>query len=93
MAPTHSNRLHGAPDVGSRAFGGLPGFLSVIACSPFDSQLPKLSFLIPSKKDAMAALKEFLEAKKLTPVIDRTYPLKEVPEAMRYLKEGRAHGG
>jgi NADPH:quinone reductase-like Zn-dependent oxidoreductase len=40
----------------------------------------------------MAALKEFIEAGKLTTVIDRTYPLSEVPEAMRYLQEGRARG-
>jgi NADPH:quinone reductase-like Zn-dependent oxidoreductase len=25
-------------------------------------------------------------------VIDRTYPLAEIPEAIRYLEEGRAHG-
>ncbi|MBT8365731.1 MAG: zinc-binding dehydrogenase [Deltaproteobacteria bacterium] len=40
----------------------------------------------------MAVLKEFLESGKLTPVIDRTYPLSEVPEAMRYLPAGRARG-
>jgi NADPH:quinone reductase-like Zn-dependent oxidoreductase len=40
----------------------------------------------------MAVLKEFLEAGKLTPVIDRTYPLSEVPEAIRYLEEGQARG-
>jgi NADPH:quinone reductase-like Zn-dependent oxidoreductase len=40
----------------------------------------------------MAVLKDFLEAGKLTPVIDRTYPLSEVPEAMRYLQGGHARG-
>ena len=40
----------------------------------------------------MALLKEFLEAGTLTPVIDRTYPLSEVPEAMRYLQSGHARG-
>jgi NADPH:quinone reductase-like Zn-dependent oxidoreductase len=40
----------------------------------------------------MAVLKEFLEAGKLTPVIDRTYSLSEVPEAMRYLQGERALG-
>lgn len=40
----------------------------------------------------MAALKELLEAGKLTPVIDRTYPLSEVREAMRYLQSGQARG-
>jgi hypothetical protein len=36
----------------------------------------------------MVILKEFLEAGKLTPVIDRTYPLSEIREAMRYMHRG-----
>jgi NADPH:quinone reductase-like Zn-dependent oxidoreductase len=44
------------------------------------------------KSDSMAVLKEFLEAGKITPVIDRTYPLSEVPDAIRYLEEGYAQG-
>jgi NADPH:quinone reductase-like Zn-dependent oxidoreductase len=45
----------------------------------------------PSKKD-LVVLKELLEAGKVTPVIDRTYPLSEVPKAIRYLEEGHAKG-
>ena len=45
----------------------------------------------PNKKD-LVVLKELLEAGKITPVIDRTYPLSEVPEAIRYLEEGHARG-
>ncbi len=75
-----------------RVFGSLPRLFKLAALSPFVRQLPRLSFSMPSKKDTMALLKEFLEAGKLTPVIDRTYPLKEVPEAMRYLQGGRARG-
>jgi NADPH:quinone reductase-like Zn-dependent oxidoreductase len=37
-------------------------------------------------------LKQLIEAGKLTPVIDRTYLLSEVPEAIRYLEEGHARG-
>jgi NADPH:quinone reductase-like Zn-dependent oxidoreductase len=33
-----------------------------------------------------------IEAGKLSPVIDRTYPLEEAAEAMRYLETGRARG-
>jgi NADPH:quinone reductase-like Zn-dependent oxidoreductase len=40
----------------------------------------------------MLVLKELIESGKVTPVIDRTYPLSEVPEAIRYLEEGRAKG-
>ncbi len=37
-------------------------------------------------------LKGLLEAGKVVPVIDRCYPLSEVPEALRYLEEGHAKG-
>ena len=47
---------------------------------------------MPSKKDLMPVLTEFLEAGKLTPVIDRTYPLSDVPKAIRYLKIGHTQG-
>ena len=44
-----------------------------------------------SKKD-LVVLKKLFEAGKVTPVVDRTYPLSEVPEAIRYLEEGHARG-
>ncbi|WP_268747781.1 zinc-binding dehydrogenase [Cohnella kolymensis] len=37
-------------------------------------------------------LKELFKAGKVTPVIDRRYPLGETAEAIRYLGEGRAKG-
>jgi NADPH:quinone reductase-like Zn-dependent oxidoreductase len=37
-------------------------------------------------------LKELLEAGKVVPVIDRRYPLSEVPEAVRYYGEGHSQG-
>ncbi len=79
-------------DAGGRWLGSLPYFIKLVVLSPFVSQLPDLSFSMPSKKDSMAVLKEFIEAGKITPVIDRTYPLSEVPEAIRYLEEGHAQG-
>ncbi len=78
--------------LGHRFLGSLPRFLRLIVMSPFVSQLPDLSFSMPTKKDTMAVLKEFLEAGKITPIIDRTYPLSEVPEAIRYLEEGHTQG-
>lgn len=66
--------------------------MKLAVLSPFMSQLPDLKFSMPNKKDLMAVLKEFLEAGKLTPVIDRTYELSDAPEAIRYLKEGHAQG-
>ena len=45
----------------------------------------------PNKRD-LNVMKEFFEAGKVVPVIDRRYPLSEVAEALRYLGEGRARG-
>jgi len=46
---------------------------------------------VPKQKD-LAFMKELIEAGKVVPVIDRHYPLSEVPEAIRYLEEGHARG-
>jgi hypothetical protein len=40
----------------------------------------------------LLVLKELIEAGKVTPVIDRTYPLSEVSQAIRYLEQGHARG-
>jgi NADPH:quinone reductase-like Zn-dependent oxidoreductase len=37
-------------------------------------------------------LKELIEAGKVKPVVDRTHPLSEAPEAIRYLEEGHSRG-
>jgi NADPH:quinone reductase-like Zn-dependent oxidoreductase len=46
----------------------------------------------PFQLDDVAFLTELIEAGKLTPVIDRRYPLSEVPEALRYQGEGHPVG-
>jgi NADPH:quinone reductase-like Zn-dependent oxidoreductase len=45
----------------------------------------------PNQKD-LAFLKELLEAGNVVPVIDRSYPLSETAEAIRYLEAGHARG-
>jgi NADPH:quinone reductase-like Zn-dependent oxidoreductase len=40
----------------------------------------------------MAALADLLQSGKIKPVIDRTYKLSEVPDALRYLEQGHARG-
>jgi NADPH:quinone reductase-like Zn-dependent oxidoreductase len=77
---------------GRRLLGAVPQGLALLALSLFVDQLPKQGFSMPSRKDAMATLKELLEAGKLTPIVDRTYPLAEVKEALRYLQQGQPRG-
>jgi len=45
----------------------------------------------PNQKD-LAFVAELLAAEIIKPVIDRTYPLREVPDAIRYLEAGHARG-
>jgi NADPH:quinone reductase-like Zn-dependent oxidoreductase len=46
----------------------------------------------PNNQEDLAILEELFAAGKVAPVIDRRYPLREVPEALRYLEEGHAKG-
>lgn len=53
----------------------------------------KMSNLLAHVSQAdLLYLKELIEAGKVTPVIDRCYPLEKAPDAMRYLEEGHAQG-
>jgi NADPH:quinone reductase-like Zn-dependent oxidoreductase len=45
----------------------------------------------PNQAD-LIALKDLIEAGQITPVIDRTYPLEEVPDAIRYLEARQVQG-
>ena len=42
--------------------------------------------------DDLRTLSELIEEGKVTPVVDRTYPLPDAPEALRYLKTGHVRG-
>jgi NADPH:quinone reductase-like Zn-dependent oxidoreductase len=50
------------------------------------------TFMTVTKKEDLISIKELLEASKIVPVIDKCYPLSEVPEAILYLNEGHARG-
>jgi NADPH:quinone reductase-like Zn-dependent oxidoreductase len=52
----------------------------------------KMGILVMKPNKDLDFLTELLEAGKVVPVIDRRYPLSEVPEALRYLGEGHAQG-
>jgi NADPH:quinone reductase-like Zn-dependent oxidoreductase len=76
---------------GGRWIGPLDRIIKAVVLSPFVSQ--RLSpFEAKRSKEDLQVLKELIESGKVSPVIDRTYPLSEAPEAMRYLEEGHARG-
>ena len=76
---------------GGRWLGGTDRQLRAMILSPFVGQ--KLgTFVNKENHEDLIVLKELIEAGKVRPVIDRTYPLAEAPEAIRYLQEGHAQG-
>jgi NADPH:quinone reductase-like Zn-dependent oxidoreductase len=76
---------------GGRWLGGIDRQLRAHLLSPFVRQ--KLgTWISTERKEDLETLRELLEAGKVTPVVDRTFPLSEVHEAIRYLRDGRAHG-
>jgi NADPH:quinone reductase-like Zn-dependent oxidoreductase len=74
-----------------RWLGGTDRQLRALMLSRFVGQ--KLGTFVSSENhEDMIVLKDLIESGKLTPVIDRTYPLSETPEAIRYLEQGHARG-
>jgi len=78
-------------DSDDRWIGPVARIVKALLLSPFVSQR-MVNFTVAPNKEDLQALKELIEAGKLTPVIDRTYSLSEAPEAIRYLEEGHARG-
>ena len=71
--------------------GPLDRVIKALVLSPFVSQ-KMASFTVKPNREDLQLLKQFIEDGTITPVIDRTYPLAEVPEAIGYLEEGHAQG-
>jgi NADPH:quinone reductase-like Zn-dependent oxidoreductase len=77
---------------GGRWMGGFLRNLRAPVLSRFVSQ--RLRMLASKERpEDLQTLRELLEAGQITPIIDRTFPLREVPEAFRQLVQGRGRGG
>jgi NADPH:quinone reductase-like Zn-dependent oxidoreductase len=76
---------------GEGRFAGIDRIVRALASSPFVRQRLRVLATKETNED-LVALGALVEAGKLTPVIDRTYGLSQVPEAIRYLEEGHARG-
>ena len=75
----------------SRWIGPFGRVINTMILSPFVSQKMGMMMADPSQKD-LAVLAVMMQSGKVKPVIDRTYKLSEVPEAIRYLEQGHARG-
>ncbi|WP_327327789.1 NAD(P)-dependent alcohol dehydrogenase [Streptomyces sp. NBC_01210] len=76
---------------GGRWLEGVDRALRAAVLSPFVSQ--KLRMLVSTEKqEDLQLLGKLIEAGKLTPIVDRTYSLSEVPQAIQYLRAGHACG-
>ena len=77
---------------GGRYLGILPTFFKLMFLSRFTKQLGSGRSGMPARKEAMAELRRLLEAGKITPIIDSTYPIGEVREAFRHMIEDELMG-
>ena len=79
-------------EVRGRLLGGFDRQLRAVALSRLVGQRLRMLSSQPRQQD-LQVLRELAEAGKVTAVIDRTFPLGEVPQAIRYLVEGHGGGG
>ena len=61
-------------------------------CAPLTRESRKLRLVAEGPNKGLADLKELIEAGKLVSIVDKAYPLSEVPEALRYFGDGRHKG-
>ncbi len=71
--------------------GPIARMAAAVITSRFSAQ-KAIGFLATANRDDLIVLRDLIEAGKLTPVIDRTYPFDQIPEAIRYMEGGRARG-
>jgi NADPH:quinone reductase-like Zn-dependent oxidoreductase len=76
---------------GNRWTGGIGRQLRAALLSPFVRHKLRM-FIARANTEDLEYLKELLETGKVTPVIDRTYPLSHTADAMRHLERGHARG-
>jgi NADPH:quinone reductase-like Zn-dependent oxidoreductase len=76
---------------GGRWLGGFQRQLLAPVRSRFTEQ-KLLGLVSKERQQDLLTLKALIEEGKLTPVIDRTFPLGEAPQAIRYLEQGHARG-
>jgi NADPH:quinone reductase-like Zn-dependent oxidoreductase len=77
--------------VPNSGFGGMRYVFKSFLLAPFMRRLTNMYVSVPKARD-LADLEEWIRDGKLHPVIDRTYAMKEAPEAFRYMDTEHARG-
>jgi len=78
-------------ETGGRWLGGFERSLEAVLLSPLVSQ--KLSMLVSTENATdLDRLRDLIQTGKITPAIDRTYPLSETATAIAYVQDGHARG-
>lgn len=75
--------------------GSLPTLFQILFLGPLIRRIANKNvriLMVPQNRKDLIAITELCEAGKVRPVIDRKYPFSEVPDALRYVAEGRAKG-
>jgi NADPH:quinone reductase-like Zn-dependent oxidoreductase len=80
----------GGPNDG-KWIGPMARPIKAMLMSPFTSQKMGMMLAEPNQKD-LNLVAEMMDSGKVKPVIDRTYPLSQIREAMAYLEQGHARG-
>ncbi len=88
-ALTPAGRLQ--PNGGGHSGGAMGPVIRALVSSIFVRQQLRPSVKFQNLKD-LVALKELIEAGKVTPVIDGAYPLSETPRAVSHVEDGHARG-
>jgi NADPH:quinone reductase-like Zn-dependent oxidoreductase len=77
--------------------GTVPRMLQALVMGPLISRSAQQTMAImtwwkPFEREDVAALEKLVAEGEISPVIDRRYPLREVPDALRYVESGHAKG-
>ena len=76
---------------GNCVLGGTSKWIHALVIAPFVGQKLRPLSTAPNKKDLLL-VKDLIESGKIMPVIDRTFALKDVPDAFRHLEHGNVCG-
>jgi NADPH:quinone reductase-like Zn-dependent oxidoreductase len=78
-------------EAGGKWLGGMDRVLRTVIRSLFVCQQLR-TLIVSENADDLLVLTELIESGSVTPVVDRTYPLKETATAVGYMQDGHARG-